>query len=353
MNIFLLSHSSGLKGPINFFEDYLLQNKNTTIHLEHPLDIYAGKASLLKENGIVFNKIQRSGTSLLNLFVDFFYSLTLARKFQYEVFIGGNNFDTLAGIVLRTFGKKIKKIIYFSADYSENRYNNKILNAIYENIEKLVLTNSDLVISNTSRAEKKRLSLGLDKKKSMFIPNGVILKNPIFPPKKIAKKVFVYIGNVTKEHGILEFVKKTKVIIDHLTVIGQGDQWEDLRNYCKKEHIESKFFYKMGHDEAISYLQSFEGFGLAPYTLEAKWTWYASPLKVNEYIASGVPVIISSVPEIASYIKNKKLGIVYQDLDVTKMEQMLNLFEEANFYKKAKAFYNVYCYNVLYKSIPL
>ena len=43
MTIFLLTHSTGIKGPGDFLEDYLLENGNSVLKLQHPLDNYRNK----------------------------------------------------------------------------------------------------------------------------------------------------------------------------------------------------------------------------------------------------------------------------------------------------------------------
>jgi glycosyltransferase involved in cell wall biosynthesis len=354
MRIFLVSHSSGLKGPINFLEDYLRQNEHQIMHVEHPLDIYNGKKTILYKNGeIIFSK-KRSGDSLLNLVKDFFFSLKYAYQYDYTIYIGGNNFDTLPAILLRLFWlKKIKKIIYFSADFSENRYKNKILNFLYQKIETFVIKYADVTVSNTQRAQQQRLLLGLSIRKSLVIPNGVHLNKEVFKNKHIQKNKFIYIGNVTQEHGISDFIVAMESVIKKLIVIGQGDQWYQLKNYCIKRRIPHDFFYKMDHKRTIDYLQNFDGFGLAPYTSDAGWTKYSSPLKVNEYIACGVPVIISDVPEIALEVKKHNLGIVYHEGNMDTLDKRIKTFNTDNFNKKAEKFYHTYSYNSLYKNLPL
>jgi glycosyltransferase involved in cell wall biosynthesis len=100
-------------------------------------------------------------------------------------------------------------------------------------------------------------------------------------------------------------------------------------------------------------MQKFSGFGLAPYTLDNKWTYYCSPMKVVEYLACGVPVLMSSVPEISSYIKENGLGIVYSKLDLDGISHDLEFFETANFNIKAKKSYAIYNQNNLYSKINL
>lgn len=354
MKIFILSHSTGIKGPGDFLEDFLLQNKHTVFKLEHPLDTYFKRKSILSKNKKTLQVIQRYNLSLLNYFIDLGLGIKYLYGNTYNVFIGANNFDTLTGIIAKKiFQVKIQKIIYFASDFSENRFNNKTLDAIYTSIEKTVLKQADLTVSNTQRAENKRIEIGLTDKKSIVIPNGIFLKHPFFREKKIEKDSFIYVGNVTKEHGIVEFVESLSPLMKRLVIIGQGDEWEILKGITKKKKIETEFYYMKNHDFVIKFLQGFRGFGLAPYTKYAKWTYYSSSLKIVEYIACGVPVVTSDITEISKRIEKDNLGIVYHNLAIEEMKKRIKNFETHSFYKKAKEFYTQYNSYELLKGIDI
>jgi hypothetical protein len=100
-------------------------------------------------------------------------------------------------------------------------------------------------------------------------------------------------------------------------------------------------------------MKKFDGFGLAPYNLSSKWTYYCSPLKVVEYVTCGLPVLMSSLPEIAGYIEEKKLGIIYNAIDYANINNKLKAFNISDFNIKAKKFYDVYNLNNLYSKIGL
>ena len=248
-------------------------------------------------------------------------------------------------------GKKIGKIIYFASDFSEGRFGNFILDGIYYKVERAALNNSDLVVSNTKRAEEKRISFGLDRKKSLVIPNGVHLKNEVFEDKEINKKNFIFVGNVTKEHGLYDLLEILYPIMDKFVLIGSGDDWDRVVDLCKEKKFNFESFYKKDHEFTIDYLQKFNGIGLAPYNMESKWTYYCSPLKVSEYISCGVPVLMSNVHEIADLVEKQNYGITYNKLDLSEIEKKLRDFEVRDYHKKAKEFYGDYKHEVLFERL--
>lgn len=354
MNILLLSHSTGIIGPIDFLENYCLKGKNTVYKIQHPLDNYTNPQTIIFKNKKVISHRKRNQIGLITFIIDFVLSLEFVLKHKTDVVIGANNFDTLVAIIARkVFRTNIKKIIYFASDFSEKRFHNFLLDSFYLQIEEFVLKNADLTISNTKRAEKKRLKLGLDSKKSLVIPNGVEIKNPSFEKKEIDKRSFIFVGNVTNEHGLVPLLEEILPLIDYLVVIGQGEQWNELKKFIKNNHLKADLYFAKSHDFVIDYLQKFSGIGLAPYNTQSLWTYYCSPLKVNEYIASGIPVIISDVPEISQEIKEKKLGIMYKKKEFSILKNSIKKFNTENFSLKAKAFYKEYLYDNLYKKIPL
>lgn len=354
MNIFILSHSSGIDGLIDFYTQYLFRNNRfkKIYYLSHPLDCYNNKDSLFYINYDLKYRKKRFGKVVMNLFIDFFYSLKIIRQYHFDIFVGANNFDTLVGIVARRIlRKKINKIIYYPSDFSEDRFNNALVNKLYYFIEKYVLKNSDLMINNTQRSAIKRRELGMKDEKSIIIPNGVYLENPVFLPKKIEKDQFIYVGNVTEEHGLYEIITILEDRIRKLVVIGQGNLCSKIQDLCKKNLINLELYYKKSNRFVIKYLTDFQGYGLAPYNLSSKWTHYCSPLKVNEYISCGVPVIMSTVPEISKLVQEKKLGIAYSRLQKNDIVKQLDNFDTLDYYKRAEKFYQKFCWDYLFENI--
>lgn len=353
--IFICSHTSGIDGPIDYLEEYLISRGFSVSKLEHPLRLMSNSFSYFYMQKKLIKRYKRKDTWFINYFVDMCLSLNqILRNAQINLFFGANNFDTLVGVIARhIFRKKITKIIYFASDFSENRFNSVILDELYYLTEKIALRYADLVISNTKRAKSKRLKLGLNLKKSKVLPNCANIKQPIFTKKQIDKSKFVFEGNVSKTHGLFDLIKEISPIIKQLVIVGQGEDLDRTLRLCKKLNIKFKLFHKKKHDFVIKYLQKFSGIGLAPYNAESKWTYYCSPLKVNEYVACGVPVLMSSLPEISNYIEGNNLGVVYKNIDLNEIKAGLLRFSTDNFNKKAMAYFEKFSPDSLYREITI
>jgi len=236
--VFLASHSSVLPGPLDHFESYLWRHGRDTERFDHPLDSYEGNRSVLLRNGKPVHTWNRHDRGPLGLIWDFAHTTMAALRTRAPVVVGANNFDTYSLLTAHWLRLAHKpRVIYYAIDYSEDRFRNPIMNWIYMRVERSALRRADLVVSNTRRAESKRVELGLDRRKSIIVPNGVLLARPEFAPKPIHKDRFVFVGSVTREHGLYELLAAIKPLIGSLTIIGRGDDSERVLGLCEQQHI--------------------------------------------------------------------------------------------------------------------
>lgn len=351
MIFFLVSHTLGSKGAFDYFSDYLRSAHHELICVFHPLDVYKNKVTSLLIHEKLVSRISRRNMFLLNFIQDMYLTLTYISTNTFDIYIGANNFDTLAGVIGKYCFHRSYKIIYFASDYSENRFDNWVLDAIYMFVERLVLKFSDVVISNTYRAERKRLELGLTKNKSFVVPNCAPIKHEVFHHKRIEKSSYVYVGNITAGSGLVAILTLLKPVIRRLIIIGDSPDWLGVKRAVHKIGIRATFYRHKSHEFVISYLQKFEGFGLAPYDDKNHWTYYGSSLKMYDYIVSGVPVITSSRTEMSLEIKKKSLGIVYDILSFDDLKKRIDEYQTDMFYMKARSFYKKYNMHALYGPI--
>ena len=351
--VFAVSHNTTLEGPIDYLCNYLKSQGVSIKRVIHPLDNYNNRESIiLGSNGI--SKIKRGGNMMLNLLYDTVITTqTFLKDTKSTIYIGANSFDMLPGILVKLiFFFKAHRLIYFASDYSEDRFDNKVLNVIYSFLETIACKYSDLVISNTKRAALKRIkSHSLYEKKSLIIPN--VASESFIPfKKKIKKTKYIYIGSINKEHGLLQYITKFGNNIHELHILGEGDELGDIVEYCKRSKIKLVNQGRQSHKAVLDYLTTFDGIGLAPYNLLSKYTYYASPLKVYEYIAHQIPVITTDVVEIARDIKKFHLGIVVSaDTSMLDLKKLLNNFHFNNFSINSDKYIKKYNRRAYYKKI--
>jgi glycosyltransferase involved in cell wall biosynthesis len=98
-----------------------------------------------------------------------------------------------------------------------------------------------------------------------------------------------------------------------LTVIGGGPYEQDLRRLAASLGLGGAVEFKGFVAEHAQVLASLPGYrvGLAPYLADggANYSYWADPAKPKEYLAAGLPVVITRVPEISERIAAEPMGL--------------------------------------------
>ncbi len=320
--IILAGHVTEIVGPGHHMREWLesLPEYESTV-IFHPMIDSALIQTEIWKNKKLVSKLTKWPTFLGQLIFDTLVSIwvIISTAELIDVYIGLNNFDTLPALLFKKW--KIKKVIYYGSDYADKRFSNPILDFIYHKVELIDLKYSSLVVSNTNRAAGRRIQIGLDPQKSIVIPNGVDLSLIPKVPKK-SKYDFVFQGYISAAHGVMDAVKAmhrlvTNKIIARLAIVGYGPAESQVREYIKLHKLEKSIdlLPRITHEEILRFLTKFCLIGIASYSDEDNWTKYCSPLKVKEYLACGLAVIMSDVPEVAEDINKFKLGRVYSNQD--------------------------------------
>jgi glycosyltransferase involved in cell wall biosynthesis len=351
MRYLLVNHGSNRSGSIERMENFLISKNETVAKIIHPLDGSVRSYSSFGKDGLTM-LMKRKDLGLLSFILDFFLSVKTIRRQKVDRYVGATNFDTIPAIFCRyALMQRIPRIIYYPRDFFEERYDSKFMNWIYYSVEKIAVRYSDITISNTNRAAIKRQEYGLKEYKSKVVPNGVLINNLSFKKKNLRKDKYIYVGDVTIEHGLFDILPFIQFIAKELVIIGRGDDLSRVIEKCDQLQINTVIYYDKSHDFVISFLNEFNGYGLAPYSTYQKWTIYCSPVKVSEYIANGVPVIISDVPEVAKLVNDERLGVVVRNFQEDSFIKSIKEFHAGGFNKKAKWFYEHFNSDVLYAKI--
>ncbi len=170
----------------------------------------------------------------------------------------------------------------------------------FRSIEKKIIRKSQLVFYSSQNLKNKIN----DNKKSQYLPNGVNYK--IFSKIKLNSKYkknnplkIVYLGairEIINENLLLKISKKFPD--DKIYIIGPV-LTKFKRLYAQKNII---FTGQIKHNLVPSYLKKFH-VGILPYKINS-FTKSINPLKVYEYVSSGLPVVATDLPNIRNLIKN-------------------------------------------------
>lgn len=177
---------------------------------------------------------------------------------------------------------------------------------------KYFLQKAGAIICNSRGTEKKYQENGFTK--TLAIPNGVDLNdfqnnNDMMDLRKklslpMNKKIAMYIGHLYKWKGVDTIVSAAELLQEKkdLIFIIIGGTEKDVKKYCdliQNKKLDNIIFYGHRHKPEIpEFLQAADILLLPNAAITAEAVDYTSPIKMFEYMASGRPIIASSLPSI-------------------------------------------------------
>ncbi len=321
----------------------LEKKKKKYIYIQHSL--FAGYATQIVQHSSRKNNIIKKGfTSLpfpLRILQEFYLTISSVLQLQSGkiVFVGIDPLNAFVGVLLKKIGK-VQKVIFYTADYATNRYENRVMNAIYHWFDHFAVKHADQIWNVSSRITSVRREQGVSDEKNFFVPNAPILSIKR-STAKFEKHTLVIVTHITKAIDfesifvtIKKLQKKYKDI--KLTIIGDGLYRKELEKKVSSLSLTNQVLFTgpKPHDEVMKILSQ-SGVGLAIYTNDFPWTTYGDSMKAREYLACGLPVIITDVPSTADDIEKEKAGIVIKR--VNEIESAIDtLFNDEKFYQKMR-----------------
>ena len=161
----------------------------------------------------------------------------------------------------------------------------------------------------------------------LYLPNGV--DEGLFKVLDVNKNENITIGYLGMletygiDKGVLESVKKidnlnNKYFLNTKVIGGPEHKLQELKHYVDTSKFKDRYFISsvVPHKDVPNLLNQFD-IGIVPYPDNQHMTKYASPMKIFEMAACGVPILASDINS-HKELEDFKLGILY--------------FEHNNFY---------------------
>jgi len=326
--VLVVTHYTEIPGVSHHLMKYIKQKGIPATFLFLPLNKHKPLPyQILKVNK---NKIITLKREYPNTYIsDIVFIITNALT-NWDIYIGVNSFNTLLGIILKIVLKK-RAVIFYSVDYSPNRFSNKLLNIIYKIIDTIASRYSDYIWCTTKRMIYARSKQRGRLEGIIHVPNGTWISYNYRELRKekednngnVINLVFVgYIGRQFDLDLLISEVNRRRRVKLH--IFGDGPQKKYLELIADKEKV--KFYGRYPHDQIMKILLRKRWIGIAPYNKKVSHVLYGSPLKVIEYLSCGLPVIVSNIVEIAKDIESRKCGFVYSTYE--QLKKVLNKMEE-------------------------
>ena len=267
---------------------------------------------------------------------------------KYDLCIACDNLSLISVFIFRRVGL-IKKLIYYTVDYSPARFTNPILNNLYQNIDRLSNKISDanwVAVANMITAKQEN---GLDIKKCapfQVVPMGfdkeiITIKSG----NKTDRFNLIFVGYLFEKQGLQLIIEVLPTIIKkfpktHLTVVGSGPMEAQLKKRVQQLKINSHVTFTghiNNHPKVIDILTEKGGIGLAPYIPSiGDYTYFADPSKIKLYLLCGLPVVTTKVPPVAKVIREKEAGVVIDYTEKDLIEGLEYLIKDKNRYLRIR-----------------
>jgi len=234
---------------------------------------------------------------------------------KVDVYIGIDPLNALAGIVLKKLGR-LETAIFYTADYSLTRFNNKLLDGIYHRIDKFCVRHANEVWSVSSNIVDIRRSMGLEENKNIFLPN--VPPDTYNEYRKNSHDIYSLItyGIVDKQLDYKGVTDAVNILKDEfptisLTIIGNGPEEARLKKYVRTLELSDRIYFmgRLSLGETLK-VASRSGIGLALYNGTWGFNQFGDSTKVREYFNFGLPVISTDTHSTVSDIRDNNAGIV-------------------------------------------
>jgi glycosyltransferase involved in cell wall biosynthesis len=252
---------------------------------------------------------------------DFLFTLVFALKIKekFDVCIAADNLNTFSALFLRKIGF-IKKVIFFTIDYTPIRFSNNLLNTLYHLLDRYCCYKCNFIWNTTKAMELERRKKGIDPNKcapQIVVPNATNFHEiKRFSIDEIDRFTIAFLGHLRENKGPQLIIEAFSAIVKvvpqaRLLIIGTGPLEEKLKERVAElgigNHVEFKGFID-SHEEIEKMLAKC-AIGVAPYVEDSEsFTYYSDPLKPKVYMATGLPVVITRVPKIAWEIEKNRAG---------------------------------------------
>lgn len=266
---------------------------------------------------------------------------------KYDLFIGFESINALAGIILRKF-RKVKTVIYYVSDYSPRRFGNNVFNKIYLWLDKFCIENADFtwdVSPLIKEARKKAGILKKDSKKILHVPNGLFNSqiNPL-PISKRKPESIVYMGLLNPDqHGVdlalkafALVLKKTPSATFHV-IGGTNREANPFMQMVKDLGIEKSVISHgfIPPNKKMSSIINKCCIGVATYRLDKDpRNRYGDSGKIRQYLACGLPIVATTLQRYTKYAIAKGAGIGVNETPEDFARAILKLFEDKALYKR-------------------
>ncbi|MBL7036674.1 glycosyltransferase [Candidatus Microgenomates bacterium] len=275
--------------------------------------------------------------------------MSFRNRDKYDLFIGLESINALAGVILKKLGI-VKTVIYYVSDYSPQRYGAKWFNNLYLKLDRMAITHSDYLWDVSLAMMPARIKAGLNpiySKKVVHVPNAMYPEQINYLPiNKTEPFSLMYAGTLGEENGPDIAIEAMVQVVDKypkakLHIYGGGDKdLKRLNSLTSKLNLKNNIVFHGFFTDQIKLSNEIKKYrvGLAPYkAIKGSPRWWADATKIRLYLAAGLPTITTQVPPLGKELIKEKAGLVTKDNAKETAKAISKLFSDPKLYSTFRA----------------
>ncbi len=220
------------------------------------------------------------------------------------------------------------------------------LRRLAESIEQRVWRSADLILPVSTALAEQIKSVGVDSKRIQIVSNGV--NQRIFHPRPVrpdlretlgltGRLVLGFSGYLRPWHGldaIVEFIAEHGDLNVGLLILGDGPARKTVSKQASAAGVSDRVIFAgvIQRAHIAEYMNIFD-IALQPAVIP-----YASPLKLFEYLALGLPIVAPDMPNIREIVGDGDCALLFEPGDKASLnEALLKLCKDSTLRKKLAA----------------
>lgn len=340
-------------GPPHELESFLATRVKELFFIAHPMAFLKGKASSYRhyrDGKLIADQSGRTWKlpELLIYLKDFLASLwVIGTGPKLDLIIALDNLNATSAIISRLMGKA-KLVVYYSIDYIPKRFTSRWLNNFYHQLDLFAVRQANFVWNLSPVMAQMRQKKGLAERfraKQLTVPIGT----HILSIAKVKKdpNLIIFMGHLRPGQGIELLLSAMPAVVKaipkaRLRLIGGGPLETEVNKLVGdlklSEVVQTTGFISTNEEMRSKLLEG--TIAVAPYVdNEESFTRFTDPGKPKEYLAAGLPVIITRVPQFATVIDDRQSGLAikYDQTELAKaIVKLLTSQDLTKFQQNAK-----------------
>ncbi len=139
-------------------------------------------------------------------------------------------------------------------------------------------------------------------------------------------KIILYVGHFYKWKGIYTLLDAAPTIKGKVVLIGGIKQDQDkIKKYINEHGLKNAYLHEfVSHEEIIKYIKSADVLVLPNTAKEERSAKYTTPIKLFEYMASGVPITASNLKSFSVYLQDQQNSLLCNPDDKQDLSEKIN-----------------------------